>query len=136
MYSEISLKHLSPGVRISLHAVHDISLEIPSNTVYGIIGKSGAGKSTLVRLVSLLERPDSGEIYYKGSESMTCQRSVGRQRRRIGMIFQNFNLFSSRNAAGNIAYPLEISGLHKVKINKRVDELLDWSVSPAVATPP
>jgi D-methionine transport system ATP-binding protein len=52
------------------------------------------------------------------------------------MIFQNFNLFSSRNAAGNIAYPLEISGLHKVKINKRVDELLDWSVSPAVATPP
>ena len=110
----------------SLHAVHDISLNIPSNTVYGIIGKSGAGKSTLVRLVSLLEYPDSGEIYYddKRVDNLPKDELI-RQRRRIGMIFQNFNLFSSRNAAENIAYPLEISGVPKDQIQTRVQELLD-----------
>lgn len=110
----------------SLHAVHEISLDIPSNTIYGIIGKSGAGKSTLVRLVSLLERPDSGEIYYddKRVDNLPKDELIA-QRRKIGMIFQNFNLFSSRNAAENIAYPLEISGVPKETIRKRVDELLD-----------
>lgn len=110
----------------SLHAVHDISLNIPSNTIYGIIGKSGAGKSTLVRLISLLERPDSGEIYYddKRVDNLPKEELIA-QRRKIGMIFQNFNLFSSRNAAENIAYPMEIAGVHKEAINTRVEELLD-----------
>lgn len=110
----------------SLHAVHEISLDIPSNTIYGIIGKSGAGKSTLVRLVSLLERPDSGEIYYddKRVDNLPKDELIT-QRRKIGMIFQNFNLFSSRNAAENIAYPLEISGVPRETIRKRVNELLD-----------
>ena len=110
----------------SLHAVHEISLNIPSNTIYGIIGKSGAGKSTLVRLVSLLERPDSGEIYYddKRVDNLPKEELIS-QRRKIGMIFQNFNLFSSRNAAENIAYPLEISGVSKETIRKRVEELLE-----------
>ncbi len=110
----------------SLHAVHEISLNIPSNTIYGIIGKSGAGKSTLVRLVSLLERPDSGEIYYddKRVDNLPKEELIT-QRRKIGMIFQNFNLFSSRNAAENIAYPLEISGVSKETIRKRVAELLE-----------
>lgn len=121
----ISMKHLHRAYG-SLHAVHDITLDIPSNTVYGIIGKSGAGKSTLVRLVSLLERPDSGEISYNGKRVDNLPKeALIAQRRRIGMIFQNFNLFSSRNAAGNIAYPLEISGVSKEKVNERVDELLD-----------
>jgi D-methionine transport system ATP-binding protein len=110
----------------SLHAVHDISLNIPSNTIYGIIGKSGAGKSTLVRLISLLERPDSGEIYYddKRVDNLPKDELIA-QRRKIGMIFQNFNLFSSRNAAENIAYPMEIAGVHKEAINTRVEELLE-----------
>jgi len=121
----ISLRHLHRAYG-SLHAVHDISLNIPSNTVYGIIGKSGAGKSTLVRLVSLLEYPDSGEIYYddKRVDNLPKDELIS-QRRRIGMIFQNFNLFSSRNAAENIAYPLEISGVPKDRIHSRVQELLD-----------
>jgi len=121
----ISLRHLHRAYG-SLHAVHDISLNIPSNTVYGIIGKSGAGKSTLVRLVSLLEYPDSGEIYYddKRVDNLPKDELIS-QRRRIGMIFQNFNLFSSRNAAENIAYPLEISGVPKDRIQSRVQELLD-----------
>ncbi len=110
----------------SLHAVHQISLDIPSNTIYGIIGKSGAGKSTLVRLISLLERPNSGEIFYDDVRVDNLPKhALIEQRRKIGMIFQNFNLFSSRNAAQNIAYPLEIAGVPKHSIDSRVDELLD-----------
>jgi len=106
--------------------VHDISLDIPSNTIYGIIGKSGAGKSTLVRLISLLESPDSGEIYYEDKRvDNLAKDELIKQRRKIGMIFQSFNLFSSRNAAENIAFPLEIAGVAQDAINKRVDELLD-----------
>jgi D-methionine transport system ATP-binding protein len=110
----------------TLTAVNSISLEIPSNTVYGIIGKSGAGKSTLVRLISLLERADAGEIWYgdRRVDALSGDELIA-QRRRIGMIFQNFNLFSSRSAAGNIAYPLEISGVPRREIESRVHELLD-----------
>ena len=110
----------------SLTAVNGINLEIPSNTIYGIIGKSGAGKSTLVRLVSLLEKADEGEIWYgqRRVDDLPFDDLIA-QRRRIGMIFQNFNLFSSRDAAGNIAYPLEISGMPKKEIESRVEELLE-----------
>lgn len=121
----ISLKHLSRAYG-TLRAVDDISLEIPANTIYGIIGRSGAGKSTLVRLISLLERPDSGEILYDGKRVDDLQKdALISQRRKIGMIFQNFNLFSSRNAFENIAYPLEIAGIERSLIKKRVNELLD-----------
>ncbi len=128
---EIELKKLvksyvSSDKTATVHAVRDVSLKIPSNTVFGIIGKSGAGKSTLVRLISLLEKPDSGAVYYGGErvDGLSGNELIAR-RRRIGMIFQNFNLFSSRNAAGNVAYPLEICGYPKNKIKSRVLELLD-----------
>lgn len=109
-----------------VNAVKGISLHIPSNQIYGIIGKSGAGKSTLVRLISLLETPDSGSVIYNDKR---VDNLVGKdlllQRRRLGMIFQNFNLFSSRTAGQNIAYPLEICGYSKNQINVRVDEMLE-----------
>lgn len=109
----------------TLHAVDGISLSIPSNTVYGIIGKSGAGKSTLVRLISLLEAPDEGEVYFDDKRVDNLSKvDLIQQRRRIGMIFQNFNLFSSRNAAQNIAYPLEINGVPKQEIKEKVERLL------------
>ena len=109
----------------TLHAVEDVSLTIPSNTVYGIIGKSGAGKSTLVRLISMLEAPDSGEVFYGDLRvDNLSKKDVIEERRKIGMIFQNFNLFSSRTAAENIAYPMEICKFNKNEIRKRVDELL------------
>lgn len=109
----------------TLHAVNGISLFIPSNTIYGIIGKSGAGKSTLVRLISLLERPDEGEVHFDDTRVDNLEKdSLIQRRRRIGMIFQNFNLFSSRNAEQNIAYPLEITGVPKQQITERVDTLL------------
>lgn len=109
----------------SLKAVDDISLKIPSNTVFGIIGKSGAGKSTLVRLISTLEQCDEGEVYYGKKRVDNLKREeLLAQRRRIGMIFQNFNLFSSRTAGENIAYPMEIQKMDKLYIKKRVKELL------------
>ena len=107
-------------------AVNDISLTIPSNQIFGIIGKSGAGKSSLVRLISMMEKPDSGEVLYDGQRVDNLdEKELVMRRRRIGMIFQNFNLFSSRSAGQNIAYPMEICGLPKDQINKRVDELLE-----------
>lgn len=120
----IKLKNLKRDYG-TLHAVQDVTLDIPSNTIYGIIGRSGAGKSTLVRLVSMLERPDSGEVYYDDERVDNLEgKTLIQRRRRIGMIFQNFNLFSSRNAAGNIAYPMEICGMDRAHISKRVEELL------------
>ena len=109
----------------SITAVDGISLDIPENTIFGIIGRSGAGKSSLVRLMSLLEAPDSGAVWYGDrrvdnlgkDELIAC-------RRKIGMIFQNFNLFSSRTAGKNIAYPLEICGTPKAQIKVRVQEML------------
>lgn len=109
-----------------LHAVDGVSLTIPSNTVFGIIGKSGAGKSTLVRLISMLEKPDDGEVYYDDKRVDNLdKKSLIQERRKIGMIFQTFNLFSSRNAQGNIAYPMEICGMDKGHIKKRCAELLE-----------
>lgn len=121
---QIILKNLKKSYG-NLHAVDGVSLTIPSNTVFGIIGRSGAGKSTLVRLVSLLESPDSGEVYYDDVRVDNLKKAeLIRRRRRIGMIFQNFNLFSSRDAAQNVAYPMEINGIPKEEIDVRVKELL------------
>ncbi|MDR0968512.1 MAG: ATP-binding cassette domain-containing protein [Holosporaceae bacterium] len=121
----IALKNVSKNYD-GFQALDSVSLEIPPNVVYGIIGKSGAGKSTLVRLTSLLEKPDEGEIYFddrrvdnlKGDDLLKC-------RRQFGMIFQHFNLFSSRDVFGNVAYPLEIAGESKETIKDRVFELLE-----------
>ncbi len=106
-------------------AVNDVSLNIPENTIFGIIGKSGAGKSSLVRLVSLLEKPDEGAVYYgeKRVDNLSKKELI-LERRKIGMIFQNFNLFSSRTAGKNVAYPLEIAGVPKDKIKAKVKEML------------
>ena len=110
----------------TVEAVKDVSIQIPSNTIYGIIGKSGAGKSTLVRLISLLEKPDSGEIFYDNKRvDNLSKKDLILQHRRIGMIFQNFNLFYSRTAAKNIAYPLEICHVSESIIKQRVKELLE-----------
>ncbi|MDR2601075.1 MAG: ATP-binding cassette domain-containing protein [Spirochaetaceae bacterium] len=108
-----------------LLAVNNLTLEIDEGGVYGIIGRSGAGKSTLLRLISLLEPPDLGEVRYAGKRVDALKgRDLLRMRRKMGMIFQNFNLFSSRDVFGNVAYPLEIAGLGKKAIKTRTEELL------------
>ena len=127
---EIELRNLkksyiSADKKSTVTAVNDISLKIPSNQIFGIIGRSGAGKSSLVRLVSMMEHPDQGQVLYDGERvDNLSEKELILRRRRIGMIFQNFNLFSSRSAAENIAYPMEICGVPKEKIAARVDELL------------
>lgn len=129
---QITLKNLvrtypaASAAARDVHAVRDVSLTIPSNSIYGIIGKSGAGKSTLVRLISLLEQPDSGSVCYDDQQVDNLKgEALIQRRRRIGMIFQSFNLFSSRTAARNVAYPLEICGTPKDQIKRRVAELLE-----------
>ena len=123
----IDLKGISKHYS-TISALNGIDLTVPRGSTYGIIGKSGAGKSTLLRIMSLLESPDTGEIYYHSErvDNLTGKELILR-RRNMGMIFQNFNLFSSRNVSGNIAYPLEIAGMHKRDIAERVEELLEMT---------
>ncbi|MCL2479030.1 MAG: methionine ABC transporter ATP-binding protein [Treponema sp.] len=121
----IELKDISKSYS-EVQAVKKVDLVIPQGSIFGIIGKSGAGKSTLLRIMSLLETPDSGEVYYDRQRLDTLRgKALLEQRRKMGMIFQNFNLLSSRDAAGNIAFPLEIAGMGKKQIDSRVDELLE-----------
>ena len=124
--NNLAKTYISADGITEVKAVDGISLTIPSNQIFGIIGRSGAGKSSLVRLISMMEKPDSGEVYYDGQRVDNLpEKELVLRRRRIGMVFQNFNLFSSRSAGQNIAYPMEICGVPKDKINARVDELLE-----------
>jgi D-methionine transport system ATP-binding protein len=121
----ITLKGISKSYA-AVTALAEIDLAVPPGSIFGIIGKSGAGKSTLLRIMSLLESPDGGEVYYGGERVDTLRGAALRERqRKMGMIFQNFNLMSSRNVWGNISYPLEIGGAHKKRIQERVEELLE-----------
>ncbi|MGE5676952.1 MAG: methionine ABC transporter ATP-binding protein, partial [Pseudomonadota bacterium] len=104
----------------------DISIDIEKGDIYGIIGLSGAGKSTLVRCINRLEEPSSGRIYIDGTDiTVLDNHDLIALRRRIGMIFQHFNLMSRKSCSKNIAFPLEIAGYEKEYIKSRVDELLE-----------
>ncbi|THE12475.1 ATP-binding cassette domain-containing protein [Bacillus timonensis] len=110
-----------------VQAVKDVSLTIHKGEIFGIIGFSGAGKSTLLRMVNLLERPTSGRIIINDKEISTISKTDLRKlRSRIGMVFQSFNLLSSRNVEGNIAYPLKLAKVPKAERDRRVKELLQF----------
>lgn len=107
-------------------ALDNINLDVEEGDIVGIIGSSGAGKSTLIRCINLLERPDEGQIIIKGKELTTMSsRALATERRKIGMIFQHFNLLSSRNVFDNVAFPLELEKLSKADIHKKVTQLLE-----------
>jgi len=117
-------KHFTQGSQ-SIAALSDVSLHVAAGQIYGVIGASGAGKSTLIRCVNLLERPTSGSVLVDGQDLTTLPESqLIIARRQMGMIFQHFNLLSSRTVSGNIALPLELDSLPKSDIKKRVAELL------------
>ena len=125
----IELSHISKefvsGKR-TVHAVQDVSLTIDKGEIFGIIGFSGAGKSTLVRCINLLERPTSGKVIVDGQDMLALSaKDLRAARKKIGMIFQHFNLMPSRTVAGNVAYPLRGSGLSKQQIAEKVQRLLD-----------
>lgn len=109
-----------------IKAVEEVSLSVDKGDVYGIVGYSGAGKSTLVRTINLLQRPSSGKVVVAGQDMLALRPSELRAaRKKIGMIFQHFNLMDSRTVAGNIAYPLRKSGLSKSAIQQKVIDLLN-----------
>jgi D-methionine transport system ATP-binding protein len=111
----------------TVNAVEDVTLDVEQGEVLGVIGYSGAGKSTLVRLVNALELPTAGTVTVAGQELTAIpERDRRLARRRIGMIFQQFNLFRSRTIAGNVAYPLKVAGVGKDERDRRVAELLDF----------
>lgn len=106
-------------------ALKDINLVIEDGSIFGIIGSSGAGKSTLVRCLNLLERPTSGKVFLDEVELTSLKKSKLREeRRKIGMVFQQFNLLAQRNALMNVCYPLEIAGVPAKEAKKRAVELL------------
>ncbi len=109
-----------------VHALQGVTLTINDGEIFGIIGKSGAGKSTLVRCINMLERPTSGAVIIddKNLTKMTDSQ-LRAERKNIGMIFQHFNLLSSRTVFDNIAFPLELVGASKEAIKKKVADLLD-----------
>ena len=125
----IELKHIVKEFNDSgrdVHAVNDVSLTIDDVDIFGIIGFSGAGKSTLVRCINLLGRPTSGEVIIDGRDiTALSQKELREARKKIGMIFQHFNLMPSRTVAGNVAFPLKNSGLSKQEIKAKVKKLLD-----------
>ena len=118
-------KNFASGGR-TVHAVQDVSLSIGKGEIFGIIGFSGAGKSTLVRCINLLERPTSGSVTVDGKEMTALSaRELRQARKKIGMIFQHFNLMPSRTVFGNVAYPLRGSGLSGEQIADKVHRLLE-----------
>jgi len=114
------------GAAYTVHAVDNVSLTVEDRDIFGVIGFSGAGKSTLVRCINLLERPDSGQVLVDGRDlTLLSPAELRRERKKIGMIFQHFNLFRSRTVGGNVAFPLKYTGLSKEAVARRVAELLE-----------
>lgn len=126
----IEFKNVSKTFRSGqkkVEAVKNVSLSIDQGDIFGIIGFSGAGKSTLLRLVNMLERPDSGAVHIQGIDIQKLSaKELRKRRQRIGMIFQNFNLFNARTVAGNVGYPLKLAGIPKKEREKKVTELLQF----------
>ena len=124
----ITLKNITKtyGGAAQVQALKGIDLTINDGEIFGIIGKSGAGKSTLVRCINMLEKPTSGQVIIDDKDLTKMNESQLRaERKNIGMIFQHFNLLSSRTVAENIAFPLELVGASKDIIEKKVASLLE-----------
>ena len=114
------------GAQGPVEALRGIDLNIQPGEVFGIIGKSGAGKSSLVRVINLLNRPTTGQVIVGGQDLTQLNDAQLREaRREIGMVFQHFNLLSSRTVFDNAALPLELAGMDKAAIRARVNPLLE-----------
>lgn len=124
----IRIEHASKtfaGKQGPVHALQDVTIHVEKGDIFGIIGFSGAGKSTLIRLVNRLETPDEGTVTVDGSRLDALNSTeLRRTRRKIGMVFQQFNLLESKTVYHNIALPLILEGAPKDRIEKRVSEVL------------
>ena len=120
------IHHTYRGGNGPVHALRGVDLRVQRGEVFGVIGRSGAGKSSLVRTINLLNRPDQGRVWVDGQD-LTALNAAGLRRARhgIGMVFQHFNLLSSRTVFDNVALPLELAGLSRREIRERVQPLLE-----------
>lgn len=125
----IEIKHLTKIYHTThqdVLALDDVSLSVNRGEIFGIIGLSGAGKSTLIRCINMLEKPTQGSIVVDGQDITSLkQQQLRAARQKIGIIFQQFNLLSSRTVFDNIMFPLEIAGVPAKAARPRVDQLLD-----------
>ena len=125
----IQLKHLTKrfgGGENEVRALEDVSIEVRTGEIFGVIGLSGAGKSTLVRCINLLERPTAGEVIVDGRDMLRLtEKELRKARQSIGMIFQSFNLLMQRTALDNICFPLELAGTPRREAVRRAGELLE-----------
>ncbi|WP_373470720.1 methionine ABC transporter ATP-binding protein [Carnobacterium alterfunditum] len=113
------------GKETTIKAVEKVQLTVGKGDVFGIVGYSGAGKSTLVRTINLLQRPTAGSVIVSGQDLLSLKpKQLRAARKKIGMIFQHFNLMGSRTIAENVAYPLRTSGMSKTEIKEKVRDLL------------
>ena len=109
----------------NVEALKSVSISIPKNEIFGVIGLSGAGKSTLVRCLNLLEKPDAGEVFLDGQNLLTLSKEQLRLRRqKIGMLFQHFNLLEQQNVLDNVCFPMEIRGVPAKLRKEKALELL------------
>lgn len=124
---ELDNIHLTyPGHPAPVHALRGIDLRVPAGEIFGVIGRSGAGKSSLIRVINLLNRPTQGQVRVNGADlTALSQTELRSARHQIGMIFQHFNLLSSRTVFENVALPLQLVHERPDVIQRRVDELLD-----------
>lgn len=114
------------SVENDVEAVNDVSFEIKKGEIFGIIGLSGAGKSTLVRCLNLLEKPDKGEVIIDGDNLQELsEKQLRLKRRKIGMIFQAFNLLMQVTVLDNVCFPLELAGVNKTEAKKKALEYLE-----------
>ncbi|MCI1882134.1 MAG: ATP-binding cassette domain-containing protein [Sporolactobacillus sp.] len=124
----IEFRHVSKVFttgKVKIQALDDVSLTIRKGEIFGVIGYSGAGKSTLIRCVNLLEQPTSGEVIIAGTNVRTLtQRDLRRLRRKIGMIFQGYNLLETATVYDNVAIPLKLEGVNKKLIRERTEKYL------------
>ena len=110
----------------TIQALADVSLTVAKGEIFGVIGTSGAGKSTLIRCVNLLEKPNTGKVIVDNIElTKLSDAQLTLERRKIAMIFQHFNLLSSRTVFDNIAFPLELEGKSRSEIKEKVSSLLE-----------
>ena len=125
---QIELRGLSKVYQIpggEVQALNNINLAIEQGDIYGIIGMSGAGKSTLIRCLNRLDTPTDGQVLIDGQNILAMsKKQLLQTRRRMAMIFQQFNLLMQKSVARNVRYPLEIAGAPKKQANERVMELL------------
>ena len=125
---QIEIRNLCKVYQIpggEVQALNNISLSIQKGDIYGIIGMSGAGKSTLIRCLNRLDTPTDGQVLIDGQNVLAMsKKELLAMRRRMAMIFQQFNLLMQKTVARNVRYPLEIAGVDKKQANERVRELL------------